>query len=81
MRKSLSIAAALLIAATGSAFAAGGANSDRGDTNPLVTGKAHIQVETSSQAADAGSNSARALIRASASTAKTSPSEVGAAGP
>ena len=54
MRKSLSIAAALLIAATGSAFAAGGANSDRGDTNPLLTGKTQIQVETSSQTADAG---------------------------
>jgi uncharacterized protein YxeA len=56
MRHSISIiAAALLLAAGGSAFAAGGVNSDRGDTNPLVTGRAEqVQVETASQTADAG---------------------------
>jgi hypothetical protein len=58
MRKSLSIAAALLIAATGSALAHGGANSDRGDTNPYVPGATQqVQVETSSQAADASAGS------------------------
>ena len=55
MRNTLSIAAALLFVATGSAFAAGGADSDRGDTNPLLAGKAQVQVEASSQTADAGS--------------------------
>lgn len=53
MRKTLSIAAALLIAATGSAFAAGGVNSDRGDTNPILVGKTQVQMEASSQTADA----------------------------
>jgi hypothetical protein len=53
MRKSLSIAAALLIAATGTAFAHGGANSDRGDTNPFVPGATQqVQVATSSQTAE-----------------------------
>ena len=48
------IAAALLLATSGSAFAAGGVNSDRGDTNPLLIGKAvQVQVEASSQTADA----------------------------
>jgi hypothetical protein len=56
MRKSLSLAAALLFVATGSAFAAGGANSDRGDTNPLLIGNGRIQVESSSQTADAGTS-------------------------
>ena len=58
MRKSLSIAAALLIAATGSAFAGGGANSDRGDTNPFVPNNGQqVQVETSSQATAAQNRS------------------------
>lgn len=56
MRKTLSIAAALLLVATGSAFAAGGADSDRGDTNPLLVGKTQVQVEASSQTADASAN-------------------------
>ena len=58
MRNTLSIAAALLIATTGSALTHGGADSDRGDTNPYVTGQVQqVQVETSSQAADASANS------------------------
>lgn len=50
MRKSLSIAAALFIATTGAAFAHGGANSDRGDTNPLVPKAQQVQVTTASEA-------------------------------
>jgi hypothetical protein len=63
MRNSVSmIAAALLLAASGSAFAAGGVNSDRGDTNPLVIGQpVQVQVEAASQTADAAGGTVESL--------------------
>jgi hypothetical protein len=55
MRMSLSVAAALVVAAMVPAFAGGGVNTDRGDTHPMAFGSVGqvSALEAASQTADA----------------------------